>query len=73
MTKYQMKRNINTAYVEDLTEFVVRKCKCGHTLSFLEKHPRTCGFCGRLVYPTKELEFKEKLKREMRKNEQSFN
>ena len=67
--KYKNHRMIDNAYVEDNVEFITRKCKCGHTLNFLSKHPRTCNFCGRLVYAKQEDEFKEKLKREMRKYE----
>ena len=67
--KLKKYRKIEDAYVEDNVEFVVNKCKCGHTFTFLSRHPRTCTFCGRLVYASQEDEFKEKLKREMRKYE----
>lgn len=46
-------------------------CKCGHVLTFLSKHPVSCRHCGELVYPTKKLEFRNKLMKEMRKHEQS--
>lgn len=61
-------RKIENAYVEDNVEFIARKCKCGHTLTFLSKHPRTCNHCGRLVYASQEDEFKEKLKIMLRRN-----
>ena len=43
------------------------KCRCGHSITFTTNYQRTCNYCGRLVYPTKKLEFKERLKKEMRK------
>lgn len=42
-------------------------CKCSHALTFLKNRPRTCKYCGALVYPTKRSEFEDKLKKEMRK------
>lgn len=44
------------------------KCICGHSVTFNTNYQRTCSWCGRLVYPNKKMEFKEKLKKEMRKN-----
>lgn len=43
------------------------KCKCGHVLTFLTEHPVVCRTCGKLVYPTKRCEFKNKLIKELRK------
>ena len=47
---------------------LVVKCKCGHSITFTTNYQRTCSWCGRLVYPNKKMEFKERLKKEMRKN-----
>jgi hypothetical protein len=44
-----------------------RKCKCGNVLTFEKPFPATCSLCGRLVYPTKRIEFEKKLIKEMRK------
>lgn len=44
-----------------------RKCKCGVVIVFYQPHPCICKNCGRKVYPTKKMEFKEKLKKEMKK------
>ena len=66
--KLKKYRKIEDAYVEDNVEFVANKCKCGHTLTFLTRHPRTCTYCGRLVYANQEDEFKEKLKIMLRRN-----
>ena len=60
-------------YIEDNVKFIRTKCECGHTITFLTTHPRICTYCGKLIYPRKQDEFKEKLKREMRKYEQSHN
>lgn len=43
------------------------KCECGHVLSFLSQHPVVCRHCGKLVYPSKRCEFKNKLMKELRK------
>lgn len=54
--------------IDPNTKFVRRQCKCGHVITFLTRFPVTCTRCGRLVYPTKEVEFMAKLKIEMRKS-----
>lgn len=48
------------------------KCECGNIVVFLRKYPCTCRQCGRLVYPTKQIEFIKKLKKEIKKHEQSI-
>lgn len=40
---------------------------CGHSIWFKRNHQIACSWCGALVYPSKREEFKNKLKREMRK------
>lgn len=44
------------------------KCKCGHTLNFIRNHPQRCTFCGRVVYPSKRTEFKEKLLKKIKRS-----
>jgi len=48
-------------------------CKCGHSVSFRLPYKRLCSYCGRVVYPTKKMWFKDKLKiamiKEKNKNE----
>jgi len=50
---------------------VIRHCQCGHSVEFLQRKPKTCNHCWRLVYPDDKYEFEEKLKKEIKKNEQS--
>ena len=45
-----------------------RYCICGHSMNFYSNHSSICTYCGRRVYPTKDCEFKEKLKLQMKKN-----
>lgn len=47
--------------------FARKRCKCGVEILFYNNYPAICSYCNRKVYPTKECEFKEKLKLEMRK------
>lgn len=42
-------------------------CKCGRSTHFFRNHSVECNYCGRMVYPTKECEFKEKMKMKLRK------
>lgn len=49
-------------YIEDNVEFIKTKCNCGHIVTFLTIHPRTCSYCGKLIYPRKQDEFKDKMK-----------
>ena len=42
-------------------------CECGHVMSFIKPHSQTCHHCGRLVYPNKKIEFREKMLRSLRK------
>ena len=41
-------------------------CECGHVLSFIRPHAQICKHCGRLVYPNKRIEFKDKMMRKLR-------
>lgn len=43
-------------------ELVQVYCKCGHSVSFIAPFKRVCNYCGRVVYPTKKMWFKDKLK-----------
>lgn len=44
-------------------------CKCGHVIYFYNKKKVLCNWCGTFVYKNKKVEFKDKLLKEMRKNE----
>ena len=61
---------------KDAINYVKVQCKCGKVCCFLRNHSVECTRCGRTVYPTKESEFKEKMKiklrKELSKNEQSI-
>ena len=47
------------------------KCKCGYTLGFIYNKPQICPGCNNYVYPDKKQEFREKLMKEIRKNEEN--
>ena len=40
---------------------------CGHSLWFKTNHPAICSYCGTMVYPSKKCEFKETMKKLLRK------
>lgn len=47
-----------------------RRCpKCKDIITFYELCPCICDRCDTKVYPTQKMEFEEKLKKEMKKNE----
>ena len=48
-----------------------RKCRCGHTVTIINKNKKLCSYCGHYVYSNPKDEFIEKLGRTMkeRKNE----
>jgi len=54
-------------YTGEKVDLVRNKCKCGHAVTFLTNNPRICTHCGKLVYPTKLCEFKEKIRKELKK------
>lgn len=63
-----LKNNDDAKILKERTKLKV-KCSCGHSVffpSFVDK--KICNWCKNYVYRTKEIEFKEKLKREI-KNE----
>ena len=45
------------------TTYVKVACECGEILHFHQNYPAICNRCGRKVYPTKEWEFKDKIKK----------
>ena len=42
-------------------------CECGHSMHFYRNHSAICNWCGRMVYPSKKAEFKEKIGRKIRR------
>lgn len=58
---------VYNGYTGEGVNLVRKVCTCGHVLTFLTNRPKICNHCSRTVYPTKECEFKEKIKKEMRK------
>ena len=54
-------------YTKEMVKYVRKQCQCSHTIYFYKNEPIVCGICGRTVYPTKECEFKEKMKMKLRK------
>lgn len=52
---------------EKYEKYVHVYCKCGKSCFFKRDYPAICSCCGRLVYPSKESEFKNKLIKEMKK------
>ena len=61
-----------STYTGEPINLVKVKCKCGHSIGFIKNHSMVCSYCGRLVYATKKDEFKDKLLKEIKRNEQSF-
>lgn len=59
---------VYNGYTGENVDLVRKNCECGHALTFLRNHPKICTHCGRMVYPTKVCEFKEKLRKEFIKN-----
>lgn len=45
------------------------KCKCGHVILMIRKSYEICTWCGRKVYRNKKDEFKEMLKKQIKKVE----
>lgn len=54
-------------YTGEKVNFIRKSCVCGKSFTFLSNHSTICRCCGRTVYPTKECEFKEKMKMKLRK------
>lgn len=57
-----------SGFTGERVKYVRKSCVCGHSITFLSNKPTICRHCARTVYPTKECEFKEKLKKEIKKN-----
>lgn len=58
------KEEIKASYYQNW----VVKCKCGHTfLMMRNENKRLCSVCGKYYYKDKKLEFREKLKEELRR------
>ena len=44
------------------------KCKCGHSILIMDRSGKApCFHCGRMVYKSKRAEFKDKIKKELRR------
>ena len=67
MTEEYQRYQVYDKYTQEKVNVIRTKCKCNTTIYFLQPYPAVCRHCGRLVYPTKRTEFKDKLIRERRK------
>lgn len=66
---HELKESIEIdRYTGEKVKLLKKKCICGHSMTFLSQNPALCRHCGRMVYPTKFSEFKDKLIRERRKS-----
>ena len=63
------KDNLRNDYINYMKIY----CKCGHSINFLKNHSAICTYCGRKVYPSKDCEFKEKLKLKIKKIDKGEN
>lgn len=54
-------------FTGERVNYVRKLCQCGKSFTFLSNHSVICRNCGRTVYPSKECEFKEKMKIKLRK------
>lgn len=48
------------------------RCKCGVDICFYNDYSAICSYCGRKIYPSRKCEFREKMKKEIKKHEQSI-
>ena len=53
---------------EELAKYKV-KCKCGHKMVLIHADKVICSWCGYYVYKDKKTEFKEMIKKCMKKNQ----
>lgn len=68
--KSSMKNLMFNGYTGEQVNYVKNYCsKCGHSMTFLSNANKICQYCGTLVYPTKEIEFKNKLMKEILRHE----
>lgn len=62
---FKKDRKLQEAYTDNTV-----KCKnCGHSIVFLffeQKEKKICNWCGHVVYANNKIEFKEKLKKQLR-------
>lgn len=58
--------------LKEVAQEHTHKCKCGHSVviyPFEKKQSKICRWCGKLVFADKKEEFKHKLQKELKKNE----
>lgn len=63
--EFKRDKRLQNAYTDNTV-----KCKsCGHSIVFLffeQKEKKICNWCGHVVYANDKIEFKEKLKKQLR-------
>lgn len=66
--KYNTQKTYNDQIKLDneRSKFIV-KCSCGHTKTIVDADRTICSHCGHWIYKNKQVEFKYKIKEEMRK------
>lgn len=61
-----MRNNNSEKFLNALSQYKV-KCKCGHVVIIIKRSWVMCSWCGRKIYRSKKDEFKDKLKKEIKK------
>lgn len=58
--------------LKNIEQEYIKVCKCGHRLTiypYEKKTSKVCNWCGNLVFVNEKEEFKYKLQKELKKNE----
>ena len=58
---------VRDKYTGEKVKYVRAICECGCSVYFLQNKPEICRHCGRTVYPTRRTEFKELIKKTMKR------
>ena len=62
------KQNTSKKYIDKISQFKSKCSYCGHTTVMLKQKFIICGWCGHKIYKNKQEEFKDKIKKELKKH-----
>lgn len=64
-----MKKNNSRDFLRVLSEYKVKCSRCGHIVVMIKRKKMMCNWCGATIYKNKKEEFKDKIRKELRKND----
>lgn len=64
---FNERKNNNRRFLKVLSEYKVKCKRCGHVVIMIKRNWMMCNWCGAKIYKNGKEEFKDKIRKELKK------